>query len=190
MCGIGGPGCTGYPGPRSLAAPHPQSTACLCLFTVLQAIWLGRKRSSCPMSALKKCSLLNLVGGKCGQIDPHSNLGKLIKDKSQWLRKWCWVPSTYSEVGRTQRPCPVKTGLNTDGDRCRAQSFLHPAPNIFEHDWPHHQFSLGQQWHPEWDSLWLIAKVGASGFTALTRHNRTGLEMSGKYILFWSENCK
>lgn len=171
--------------------PTPRGmSVCLCLLTVPQAIWLGRKRKPCPVSALKKYSLLNLVGGKSGHAEPCSNSGKLVTDKSQWLRKCCWAPSTCSEVGRTQRPHSDRRGLNTAGDRCRAQSFLYPATNIFEHDWPHHQFLLGQQWYTEWDFLWLMAKAGASGFTALTRHNRAGLEVSGKYILFWAENCK
>lgn len=72
------------------------------------------------MSVPKKYSLLNLVGEKSGQAEPHSNSGKLVADESQQLRKCCWASSTCNEVGRTQRPRPDRTRLNTAGDGRRA----------------------------------------------------------------------
>lgn len=112
----------------------------------------------CP----KKESALNLVARRSGQAEAQSNSGKPVTDKLQCLRKRCWAQSTYKEVSSTQEPCPVRTRVNMSGGRCREQSFLHPATNIFEQDWPHRQFSLGQQWYLKWNLHLCLARASTS----------------------------
>lgn len=188
----GGAGCKGYSEPRSLLAPTLLE-AWLCM--PLPAYSLPRhltwkKKKVLPWQCPKKESALNLAARKSGQAEAYSNSGKLMTDKSQCLRKCCWAQSTYKEVSRTQGPRPVRTGVNIFGDRCREQSFLHPATNIFEQDWPHCQFSLGQQCYLNWDLPLCLARASASGWTALARQNRASLEMSEKCMWYLSENCK
>lgn len=112
-----------------------------------------------------------------------------MTDKSQCLRKCCWAQSTYKEVSRTQGPHPVRTGVNISGDRCREQSFLHPATNIFEQDWPHCQFSLGQQCYLNWDLQLCLTRASASGWTALARKTEPVWKCQRNACGFWQKTA-